>query len=350
MVKETGSFVNSRGQKLHTASWMPDEGTAVQAVLWWHHGLGDYVERSGASFEAWNAAGIAVVGFDAHGMGKSEPLDEPGRGYIRKFQYLVDDAIAYYTDFLKPALEAKGLATVPLFMGGTSMGGLMASYIVFNKPEIFSGLIMQSPAIDVEWTPLLRFQASIGNVLAALMPRAKLVPAVRAEDMSQDPEVRKAYLEDPIVYHGNVRAVSANELLKGFRGLVAHRGAFKLPILGVHGTSDRCTSLPALREHLKHVPSPDVTLHEVEGGYHELLQGPEKEQVRAQIRDWVLDRAKNGPRKPAPKEEPKPAEAAAPAEPKAEAATPAEPKADGEAVTKEEAKEAAKDEATAAQA
>lgn len=39
---------------------------------------------------------------------------------------------------------------------------------------------------------------------------------------------------------------------------------------------------------LKHVGSTDVTLKEVEGGYHELLMGPEKEQVRVDIRDWLL--------------------------------------------------------------
>ena len=32
-------------------------------------------------------------------------------------------------------------------------------------------------------------QAKLGNVLAALIPRARIVPAVRPEDMSTDPEV-----------------------------------------------------------------------------------------------------------------------------------------------------------------
>ncbi len=41
---------------------------------------------------------------------------------------------------------------------------------------------------------VLRVQAALGNVMAALVPRAKLVPAVRPEDMSQDAEVVSACL------------------------------------------------------------------------------------------------------------------------------------------------------------
>lgn len=36
-------------------------------------------------------------------------------------------------------------------------------------------------AIDVEWTPLLRAQSKVGNIMAVLMPRARIVPAVRPQ-------------------------------------------------------------------------------------------------------------------------------------------------------------------------
>ncbi|EFJ44964.1 hypothetical protein VOLCADRAFT_106192 [Volvox carteri f. nagariensis] len=289
MSKNSGSFTNARGQKLYTVSWTPEEGD-VKAVLLWNHGLGEYIDRFEGSAKYWVASGIAVFGFDAHGMGLSEPLDDAGRGLVRRFSHLVEDALMYHDKVLLPALAEKAI-TAPVFIGGNSLGGLVASYAALERPEAFKGLILQSPAVDVEWTPVLRIQAALGNILAALLPRAKLVPAVRPEDMSQDPDVVKEYLEDPMIYKGNVRALSGNEVLKGFRGLVAKRANLKLPIYAVHGTSDRCTSLPALRDMLKHVSSTDVTLQEVVGGYHELLHGPEKEQVRKDIKDWMLARA-----------------------------------------------------------
>ncbi|GIL91124.1 hypothetical protein Vretimale_9569 [Volvox reticuliferus] len=293
MGKISGSFTNARGQKLHTVEWTPDEGV-VTAVLFWIHGFGEYIDRFEGSAKSWLASGIAVYGFDAHGMGLSEPLDDPSRALVRRFSYLVDDAVLYLETVLQPALAARGV-NAPLFVGGNSLGGLIASYVVLARPDSFAGLIMQSPAIDVEWTPVLKIQAALGSLMAAIVPRAKLVPAVRPEDMSQDPAVVKEYLEDPMIYKGNVRALSGNEILKGFRALVARRAELKVPILAIHGTSDRCTSLPALREMLKHVSSTDVTLEEVAGGYHELLHGPEKEAVRKSIGDWILAHATAAP-------------------------------------------------------
>ncbi|GIL65895.1 hypothetical protein Vafri_19531, partial [Volvox africanus] len=287
------SFINARGQKLYTVEWTPEEGV-VKAVLLWIHGFGEYIDRFEGSAKAWLASGVAVYGFDAHGMGLSEPLDDPSRALVRRFSYLVDDALLYLEKVLKPALTARGI-NAPLFVGGNSLGGLIASYVVLERPDSFAGLIMQSPAIDVEWTPVLKVQAALGNLLAAIVPRAKLVPAVRPEDMSQDPAVVKEYMEDPMIYKGNVRALSGNEILKGFRALAARRTELKLPIFAIHGTSDRCTSLPALREMLKHVASTDVTLEEVAGGYHELLHGPEKEAVRKSIGDWILAHATVAP-------------------------------------------------------
>ncbi len=51
----------------------------------------------------------------------------------------------------QPALREKGLSSLPLFMGGNSLGGLVASYVALERPTAFAGLILQSPAIDVEW-------------------------------------------------------------------------------------------------------------------------------------------------------------------------------------------------------
>lgn len=89
-----------------------------------------------------------------------------------------------------------------------------------------------------------RFQALIGDCLAGCCPFAKMVPAVRPEDMNADPEVCelqqqaawgclvccgclklivngllrlqliRQYMEDPDIYQGQVKARSANEILK----------------------------------------------------------------------------------------------------------------------------------------
>ena len=61
---------------------------------------------------------------------------------------------------------------------------------------------------------LLRAQSKVGNLLAAAIPRARIVPAVKTEHLSQDPLVVQQYLGDPLNMVGKVRARTSNELLK----------------------------------------------------------------------------------------------------------------------------------------
>ena len=62
-------------------------------------------------------------------------------------------------------------------------------------------------AIDVEWTPMLKLSAAVGDVLAKLFPRAKLVPAIRPEDISQDPAVVGPSLQRILLLPVPARAV-----------------------------------------------------------------------------------------------------------------------------------------------
>ena len=64
--------------------------------------------------------------------------------------------------------------------------------------------------------------------------------------------------------------------------------ACRLPILALHGTADKITSYTAVKRLLANAASTDTQLKEFPGGYHELLQGPEKEEAFVTLRDWIL--------------------------------------------------------------
>ncbi|GFH31216.1 hydrolase_4 domain-containing protein, partial [Haematococcus lacustris] len=121
----------------------------------------------------------------------------------------------------------------------------------------------------------MKCQAPLGNCLAGCVPFAKIVPAVRPADMSQDPQVVREYLEDPLNYVDDVKARTGNEVLKGFKAMQKLRSKISVPLYACHGTMDRCTSLQAVKDLLKASSSQDKTLNEIPGGYHELLMGPE---------------------------------------------------------------------------
>ena len=49
------------------------------------------------------------------------------------------------------------------------------------------------------------------------------------------------FAQDPLNFVGDVRARTANELLKGFRDIQRKEKLLKLPILAMHGTADKIT-------------------------------------------------------------------------------------------------------------
>lgn len=50
------------------------------------------------------------------------------------------------------------------------------------------------------------------------------------------------FAEDPLNFVGDVRARTANEILKGFRDVQRKEPLLKVPILAIHGTADKITS------------------------------------------------------------------------------------------------------------
>ena len=49
-----------------------------------------------------------------------------------------------------------GLVNLPTFIGGHSLGGLVSAHAVLKNQGMWTGMVLHSPAIDVEWTMALR--------------------------------------------------------------------------------------------------------------------------------------------------------------------------------------------------
>jgi acylglycerol lipase len=170
---------------------------------------------------------------------------------------------------------------------------LVAAHVALSSPKRFAkgGLVLMSAAMDVEWTPVLHVQAALGGLLSCLVPNVQLVPAVSPKDLSRDPEVVAAFEADPLVAHGNTKGRMAYESLCAFRRLQPRYAEFTLPLLAMHGTCDKITSLPAVRRLVAAAASKDKALVEWPGAFHELMHEPEKQQVLDKLTSWILERA-----------------------------------------------------------
>lgn len=63
----------------------------------------------------------------------------------------VDDCIAF-----EQLVSKRYDGDVPFFLGGQSMGGFVAAHVVLRQSRKWAGVILTSPAIDVDRTLILR--------------------------------------------------------------------------------------------------------------------------------------------------------------------------------------------------
>ena len=73
------------------------------------------------------------------------------RCFFGRFEDLTDDLWQFVAEVVQP-----GSNGLPIFCGGHSLGGLVATHLVATHQSEFAGLVLNSACIDVEWTPLLR--------------------------------------------------------------------------------------------------------------------------------------------------------------------------------------------------
>lgn len=286
--------------------------------------------RNNPVFSKLAEAGIEVRAHDCVGHGTSVS-NEGGRGLVPRYSYLVEDLRA------AAARAAEERAGVPLFLGGHSMGGLIATLTALGGGEgggggeeggekepppsssaaaaataapvalpplpPLSGLFLSSPALDVEWTPILKAQAPIGGLLSLLMPRARVVPAVDPRHLCRDEAVVAAYRVDPLNFVGNVRARTANELLRAFKAVVPLAPKLSVPALVIFGDADKIASFPAAKKFVdaaREGPAkPDARLVVFPGAFHELFFGPDKDEAVRLVVEWIEKNSTGGREKQA---------------------------------------------------
>lgn len=271
------SYKTHDNQELYLQAWMVDFPRASMLLV---HGLGEHSSRYLSLVEKLNETGISVFTFDGRGHGKSAK-GKPTAYFESYEDYLKDiDAL-----FGKVKTYVPG---VPAFIYGHSMGGgLVAAYALKYKPDT-AGLIMSSPAIKpAEGTSL--FLIAISSLVSKYFPRLKALQ-LDAEKISRIPEEVEKYLNDPLVYTDAIPARTGFELLKMMRFIQENASDFSLPFLLMHGTDDGLTNPKGSEMLFKKAASTDKAIRIFSGGYHELVNDLNGEEVKKLIVNWVEDR------------------------------------------------------------
>ena len=261
------------GIPFYFQGWRPD--TPPKAVVCLVHGLGEHSGRYAHVAAALNDAGYALLGFDLRGHGKSGGP----RGHTPSYDALMDD-IGRLLDEATQRYPGK-----PQFLYGHSLGGnLVLNYALRRKPSI-NGVIATSPAIRTA-TPPPGSQITLAKIMNRIRPAMQMANGLALDGLARDPEVIRAYTNDPLV-HNKISVHLALEMLQAGEWALAHAAEFPVPLLLVHGTADKLTSAPASQEFAAKVPAGRCTLKLWEGFYHETHNEPEKAEVLAFMIDWL---------------------------------------------------------------
>ena len=261
-------FDNTR---LHIVSWMPK--AIPRAIIMLVHGSGDHILRYDHWARFFNDERIGFVGLDIRGHGKSGGK----RGHGTLYDVFKDiDLLINYAKVKYP--------NIPRILYGQSMGGnLVMSYVIAKKPNI-NGLVSTSPWLRLV-NPPSNFFRKVSKLLAKLTPSIALSNGLNSKNLTDDELVIKSYENDPLV-HDKISPQLLLEVLETGDSLLQNRHRFNVPLLVLHGTHDKIASWRACAEFSKYT-SKNTCFKSWEGGYHELHNDYDKEDVFGYITNWI---------------------------------------------------------------
>ncbi len=282
MTEESGAY---RGRVLTADQldlawrcWAPETPRGVVIIV---HGLAEHGGRYRETAGILSGNGWAVFAVDLRAHGFS--ADPPGAGRVH-----VDRFRDYFRDVDAMAeLARTRYPGIPVLILGHSMGGLIAISYALEKPETLAGVIISSPALGThpQFKPPFFLKILVG-ILSRLAPRLLVDSNLDTQAICRDPEVVKAYIDDPLVSQ-KVSARWYSELTKAMKQAFRNAGSLRIPMLLMQSGADRLVDPSAPTRWARAAPPGLVELVIWEGLYHEMLNEPEKDKVRAKLLDWL---------------------------------------------------------------
>ena len=230
------------------------------------HGFGEHAGRYARVAPLFEAAGIALLGLDLHGHGRT-----PGpRGRVDRYERLREDVDA----LLEHARER--YPKLPLFLWGHSMGGgLVLNYLLNRGDSGLRGAIATAPLIRAVDAPPKPVMTLLG-LLRRVAPGFSIANSIEAEAISTLPEEQKAYAEDAL-NHDRLGVGLGVGMLRAGETTLSKAAEFPVPLLLMHSRDDKLTDFFASEAFAK--ACPDCNFHPFEGVEHELHNDTSREHV-----------------------------------------------------------------------
>lgn len=245
------------------------------------HGRGEHSGRYWHVAEAMAERRIRLVTFDLRGHGRSGGK----RGDVPSYASLLDD--------LQLLVSEVDDGATPLFLFGHSLGGqITLNYLIERQPRC-RGAIIAAPYLRLAFRPE-RWRVALAHAVRWFWPSFTQRTVLAPVRLSRDAE-HLASLPDPALIHDRISARMYHAVKRGAASAMAGASRVHVPLLLLHGAEDSVTSMEATREFHALAGASDKTLKIYPGMLHETHNEIGREQVLADILDWIEARLDRGP-------------------------------------------------------
>ena len=253
-------------------SWLPRTAERIIILV---HGYAEHSGRYEHTASDLARAGFEVHAYDQQGHGRSGGT----RCHVRRFEHLLDDLEGFVA-----AVRAERPA-LPIVVVGHSMGGLLvATYASQRNPQV-AGVVTSAAALAMP-EDLSRARVIAVRGLKWLAPRLSLASKLDPNALSRDPEVVRAYLEDPLVQR-KITASLASGMLSAMKRSAA--AAVRVPMLLLHGEDDRICPVAGSRSFFEQLTVTQRGLRTYPGLRHEIFNEPERAAVLDDLVGWIRE-------------------------------------------------------------
>ncbi|REF01060.1 alpha/beta hydrolase [Thermomonospora umbrina] len=251
-------------------SWRHPEPRYLAVLV---HGYGEHLGRYEHVARALLDHGATVVGVDhaGHGLSAGERvLVADFEDRVADVHSLVEDARADHRD-------------LPVVVIGHSMGGMIATRYAQLHGEGIAALVLSGPVLG-RWEAL--------EAMRGLdeIPDVPIDPST----LSRDPQVGRAYADDPLVWHGPFKKVTVEAWARCLDAITRHGSLGALPTLWVHGEDDRLVPYEGTAVGIEAVRGTDLTERRHAEARHEVFNETNSDEVLAEVTAFV-DRVLSAP-------------------------------------------------------
>ncbi len=270
---ETEYFLSQDGLRIYFRLWDTESPQKICCIV---HGHGEHSGRYEHVAKALNEAGICVFAMDLRGHG----LSQGKRGHAKSYELFMSDI----EELLKTARSI--YTDLPMYLFGHSMGGnLVANYAIRMNTNELSGFILSSPWFKLAFDPP-PWKLKLGKFFTATWSSLTQPSDLDTDHLSKDPEVVKAYINDPLV-HDKISAGLFTAILEAGDYALSETARIKLTGLVYHGNQDQIVDWTASKSFANKLD--EVSFSELDGVYHEPHNDLEKSEVIQSLVNWIVN-------------------------------------------------------------